>query len=87
MTTEERIRQRLAVLAPEVVEVVDESAFHVGHEGAKSGGGHYRLTVISPRFAGKSAMERHRMIYDALRDLMQKDIHALSIRALSPDEF
>ncbi|TXF10754.1 BolA family protein [Pelomicrobium methylotrophicum] len=87
MTTEERIRQRLAVLAPEVVEVVDESAFHVGHEGAKSGGGHYRLTVISPRFAGKSAMARHRMIYDALRDLMQKDIHALSIRALSPDEF
>ena len=87
MTTEERIRQRLAVLAPEVVEVVDESAFHVGHEGAKSGGGHHRLTVISPRFAGKSAMARHRMIYDALRDLMQKDIHALSIRALSPDEF
>lgn len=87
MSTEERIRERLKALAPEALEVVDESALHAGHEGAKSGGGHYRLTVVSPRFAGQSVMARHRMIYEALRDLMQKEIHALSIRALAPDEF
>ncbi|GIX26664.1 MAG: BolA family transcriptional regulator [Burkholderiales bacterium] len=86
MSTEERIRERLKALAPEALEVVDESAFHAGHQGAKSGG-HYRLTVVSPRFAGQSVMARHRMIYEALRDLMQKEIHALSIRALAPDEF
>ncbi|MEW5710613.1 MAG: BolA family protein [Pseudomonadota bacterium] len=87
MSTEERIRERLKALAPEALEVVDESALHAGHQGAKSGGGHYRLTVVSPRFAGQSVMARHRMIYEALRDLMQKEIHALSIRALAPDEF
>jgi BolA protein len=87
MSTEERIRERLKALAPEALEVVDESALHAGHEGAKSGGGHYRLTVVSPRFAGQGIMARHRMIYEALRDLMQKEIHALSIRALAPDEF
>ncbi|MGN2392252.1 BolA family protein [Pelomicrobium sp. G1] len=86
MSTEERIRERLKALAPEALEVVDESALHAGHQGAKSGG-HYRLTVVSPRFAGQSVMARHRMIYEALRDLMQKEIHALSIRALAPDEF
>ncbi len=86
MSTEDRIRERLKALAPEALELVDESALHAGHEGAKSGG-HYRLTVVSPRFAGQSTMARHRMIYEALRDLMQKEIHALSIRALAPDEF
>ncbi|WP_333844246.1 BolA family protein [Pelomicrobium sp.] len=87
MSTEARIRERLQVLAPEALELVDESALHVGHEGARGGGRHYRLTVISPRFAGQSVMARHRMIYEALGDLMRQEIHALSIRALAPDEF
>ena len=73
---EERLR---AALAPQNLEITDESAQHAGHDGAKSGGGHYALVVVSPNFAGKSLVERHRMIYDALGDAMHREIHALSI--------
>lgn len=86
MTTVERIQQRLAVLAPERVQIVDESGKHAGHEGAKSGGGHYQLLIVSRQFAGKPVMARHRMVYAALAELMQKEIHALSIKACTPDE-
>lgn len=81
-----RIQEKLAALAPESLEILDESADHAGHEGARSGGGHYRLTIISPRFAGQSMQARHRMVYDALGPLMTKEIHALAIKAYAPGE-
>ena len=64
----------------------DESALHAGHEGAKSGGGHFRLTIVSPRFRGAATVARHRLVYDALGPMMQRDIHALAIKALTPEE-
>ena len=85
-TTTERIREKLIVLAPETLEIEDESALHAGHEGAKGGGGHYRITVVSACFAGKPLQARHRMVYQALEDLMHSDIHALAIQAYAPDE-
>jgi BolA protein len=80
------IRARLAVLHPLSVEIVDESALHAGHAGAKGGGGHYRLRIVSARFAGLGTVARHRLIYETLGDLMKRDIHALAIQALSPDQ-
>lgn len=87
MSLEARMRELLGVLDPESLEILDESALHAGHEGAKSGGGHYHVTIVSPKFAGQSAMARHRMVYGALSGLMPREIHALSIKALAPDEF
>lgn len=86
MTVSERIQQKLATLAPESLEILDESAAHAGHEGAKGGGGHYRLVIVSREFAGKPIQSRHRMIYDALGPLMKKEIHALAITAYAPGE-
>jgi len=83
---ESALRNKLDGLAPIRIELVDDSARHAGHEGAKGGGGHYRLTVVSSVFAGKSTVARHRLIYDALGDLMRDKIHALSIKSLAPDE-
>jgi Stress-induced morphogen (activity unknown) len=80
------IKQKLSVLEPEKIEIVDESARHAGHEGAKSGGGHYLLTIVSRRFSGKSALARHRMVYTALQEMMHKNIHALSVKAYTPEE-
>jgi BolA protein len=84
--TVDRIRDRLAVLAPIEVAIDDESALHAGHPGAASGAGHYRLRVISARFSGESRMARHRLVYDALADLMQREIHALAMTLLAPGE-
>jgi BolA protein len=81
-----RIQEKLAALAPDSLEVLDESAAHAGHEGARGGGGHYRLTIVSPRFEGQSMQARHRMVYDALGSLMTKEIHALAIKAYAPGE-
>jgi BolA protein len=82
-----RIRERLAALEPVNLELVDESAQHAGHAGWKSGGGtHWRLTIVSPRFAGQSTVARHRMVYQALGELMQNPIHALAITARAPEE-
>ncbi len=86
MSVARAIHERLAALEPESLELTDESGEHVGHEGAKSGGGHYRLTIVSPQFAGKGRVDRHRLVYGALAPLMQKEIHALAIEALAPDE-
>ena len=86
MSTVELIRQKLSVLEPVRIEIVDESARHAGHAGAKSGGGHYLLTIVSSKFAGKSALERHRLVYTALREMMHKNIHALSVKAYTPEE-
>jgi BolA family transcriptional regulator, general stress-responsive regulator len=86
MELSERIRERLAALEPQSVELLDESGRHVGHAGAAAGGSHFRLVVVSPRFAGRDKLARHRMIYDALGTLMRREIHALAIQALAPDE-
>ena len=80
------MKLRLATLTPEHIEIVDESALHAGHAGARSGGGHYQLTLISPSFSGQNIVARHRAIYQALGDLMTTRIHALSITALAPNE-
>jgi len=80
------IRARLAALDPEALDLVDESAAHAGHAGAASGGGHYRLVIVSPRFRGHGTLERHRMVYGALGPMMRREIHALSIQALAPEE-
>ena len=86
LTTEQEMERRLAALEPEALQILDESGKHVGHEGARGGGGHYMLTIVSRHFAGKPAQARHRMIYEALGALMKKEIHALTIKAYAPDE-
>lgn len=85
-TRAERIRAALVGLAPVAVELVDESHKHVGHAGARDGRGHYALRIVSDSFRGVSAVARHRLVYGALGELMQSDIHALSIVALAPCE-
>ena len=91
MNSEQRlaeIRARLeAALAPESLKVEDEGHMHIGHEGAKDGRGHFRVLVVSDQFQGKNLIARHRLIYQAMGDLMQTDIHALAIDAYTPDEF
>lgn len=87
VNTVERIRKIVnETLAAESVEITDDSASHAGHAGARSGGGHYELTVVSPQFHGKSRVERHRMVYQALGPLMRQEIHALALRTYAPDE-
>ncbi|MGH7961369.1 MAG: BolA family protein [Candidatus Binatia bacterium] len=87
MTTKDRIVEILQhTLAATEVRVEDESAQHVGHAGAASGGGHYRVTVVSPLFEGKSAVERHRLVYTALAAEMQHTIHALALTTLTPSQ-
>ena len=82
-----KIRECLAALEPVSLDVVDESAQHAGHAGAAPGGQtHWRLSIVSPRFAGQPTLARHRMVYQALGGLMQHPIHALAITARSPDE-
>jgi BolA protein len=83
---ESSMRQRLAALDPVSLELIDESHLHAGHAGARSGGRHYRLDITSARFLGCRTLERHRLIYAALGDLMQQHIHALSITARTPGE-
>jgi BolA protein len=81
------IERRLAALAPLRIELVDESARHAGHAGARPGGEtHWRLTIVCAAFAGKPVLARHRMVYAVLGDLMPQPIHALAIDALAPGE-
>ena len=82
------IRARLTeALAPERLEIEDESARHAGHAGARpEGESHFRLVVVAAAFEGKGRVERQRLVFSALDDLMRTDIHALSIRALTPAE-
>lgn len=86
MTLTETIRERLSALAPQSVELLDESGRHAGHAGAAAGGSHFKLVIVSSRFAGLDKLQRHRMVYAALGPLMQREIHALAIQALAPDE-
>jgi BolA protein len=81
----ERVRERLvAALQPLRLEITDDSHLHVGHPGAAGGGGHYTVEIVSAAFAGKPLVRRHRLVYDALGDMMGSDIHALAIRASVP---
>lgn len=86
MSVIDLMRERLAALEPTALTVIDDSTLHAGHAGARSGGGHYRLTIVSSRFSNCSTMQKHRLVYDALGSLMKREIHALSINALPPDE-
>ena len=86
MNVARSIEQRLAALEPSRLELTDDSALHAGHEGAKGGGGHYRLTIVSEQFTGRNTVARHRMVYAALGPMMQQQIHALAIRAYAPHE-
>jgi BolA protein len=84
---EDRIRARLvATFAPSDCQIEDESALHTGHAGAASGGGHYRLRLVSAAFEGQNRINRHRLVYDCLNDMMHSEIHALAIIALAPSE-
>ena len=84
--TVDRLRARLAALEPVELAIEDDSARHAGHPGAAGGGGHYTLRIVSPRFAGRTRVERHRLVYDAAADLMQREIHALAMVLLAPGE-
>ena len=82
------IREKLnTALSPDSLEVIDRSHEHAGHEGAKAGGGHFDVIIIAETFNDMSTVQRHRAIYDALGDAMKTEIHALSIRAYTPEEF
>ena len=85
MTLVEDITSRLQALAPSALHIEDESAMHAGHAG-NSGGGHFKLNITSSHFSEKSQIMRHRIIYQALADLIPSKIHALSIQALAPNE-
>lgn len=82
----DRMRDRLGALSPLSLQIDDDSALHVGHPGAAGGGGHYSVRLVSAVFAGRSRLERHRLVYAALGDLMHGAVHALAIVALAPDE-
>ncbi len=75
-----------AAFAPQLLQVEDESHLHAGHAGAATGRGHYRTVIVSAHFQGQPLLARHRAVYAALGELMQTDIHALSIQARSPEE-
>lgn len=82
----ERLTQRLQSLEPMRLEVEDDSHHHAGHAGAADGRGHFSALIVSKRFAGMRQVQRHRLVYEAVGDLMVTDIHALSIHALAPGE-
>ncbi len=84
---EQMIRDRLeAQFRPLKLLIKDQSHLHAGHAGARDGRGHFAVTIISDKFAGTNRVQRHQMVYDALGALLESDIHALSIKALTPDE-
>jgi BolA protein len=81
---ERRLRERLA---PSHLEIGDDSARHAGHRGATSGGGHYRVTIVSAAFDGVSRLERHRMVHAALAGMIGREIHAIGLVTRTPDEW
>jgi BolA protein len=86
-TRVQKLREALEhALTPERVEIEDQSSCHAGHAGAADGRGHFAIEVVSSRFRGLPTTARHRLVYEAVGDLMRTDIHALSIRARTPDE-
>jgi BolA protein len=86
-TRPERLADRLnRAFNPEQLDVVDDSHRHAGHTGAADGRGHFTVLVVSSRFAGLDTLKRHRLVYEAVGDMMTTDIHALSIQAIAPGE-
>ncbi|OHX11517.1 BolA family protein [Chromobacterium sphagni] len=85
-TTVQLLEAALQRLAPEHLDIQDDSALHAGHAGARDGGGHYTLTIVSASFANLSRVQRHRLVYQTLGELMTGRVHALAIRALTPEE-
>ena len=86
-TRMEMMRERLtAALKPEDLDIEDVSHEHAGHAGARDGRGHFNVLIVSEAFAGATLLKRHRLVYSALGDAMETDIHALSIRAYTPEE-
>ncbi|MQY52001.1 BolA family transcriptional regulator [Rhodocyclus tenuis] len=83
---EEQLRERLAHLSPRRLEIIDESAKHAGHAGARNGGGHYRLLIVADAFSGLTPLARHRLVMEAVDDLMRGAVHALSIKPLAPED-
>lgn len=84
----EMIKTRLqSAFNPVELNLRDDSHKHAGHTGNKGGGGHFTVLVVAEIFQGKSLIQRHRMVYDALGDAMESEIHALSIKAITPDEY
>lgn len=81
------LRAALSALEPSLLEITDDSHKHAGHEGARDGRGHFSLLIVSQRFSGMNPVARHRAVYAAVGELMQTDIHALSMRAYAPEEF
>jgi BolA protein len=79
----ERLQQHLA---PDHLEVIDDSHRHAGHAGAADGRGHFTVMIVSGRFAGLNTLKRHKLVYESVGDMMTTDIHALSIQALAPGE-
>jgi BolA protein len=86
MNLSDNIHARLAQLEPVSITLTDDSHLHAGHVGARTGGSHFSLQITSRQFSGKSIAQRHRMIYSAIGELMEHEIHALSIQAKTPDE-
>ncbi|MBC3860847.1 BolA family transcriptional regulator [Undibacterium jejuense] len=87
MSRFDQLKNRLTnALQPVVCELQDDSAAHAGHAGAASGGSHYNLKIISHQFEGLNRISRHRLVYDAIGDMMHTDVHALAIVALAPSE-
>lgn len=83
----QQIEAKLRVaLEPESLDIIDDSHKHAGHAGSKGGAGHFDLTIVSGKFSGMNTVGRHRLIYDALSGMMPAEIHALSIKAYSPEE-
>ncbi len=83
----DRMRTLLTeTLAPAALELTDDSHLHAGHAGARDGRGHFSVRIVAPSFEGLRLIARHQLVYRALDDMMQTDIHALSITALTPDE-
>ncbi len=86
MTSETIKRLLHDAFNPTLLEIMDHSAAHAGHTGARNGGGHYHVTIVSDAFTGKTLVQRHQLVYKALGDMMKQEIHALGINALSPSE-
>jgi BolA protein len=83
----ERIQEILeGAFSPVEILVKDQSHLHAGHAGARDGRGHFEVRIVADAFAGKSRIQRHRMVFEALGDMMQTDIHALSVHAIVPDD-
>jgi BolA protein len=87
MSIVDQIKDKLTRLEPTSIDIFDDSASHAGHAGVKeTGGGHYELSIVSPLFSGKTTMQRHRLVYECLSELMPGKIHALSIQAFAPED-